>query len=299
MRRAIWNALFLAFAFIAAGLAHATPAAYDKVDTVLAKKAQVLPGPVYKYSWPRTDLHVTVNGIHIASGLALGSWAAFSPITDKTWVMGDLVLLQSEVAPVIETLQSGGFEIMAIHNHLIDETPRVMYVHYMGQGDPERLARALRDALQQTHTPLKAGRPAAPAAQSPPAWLSGVESALGRKGKLNGEVYAVSVPREEVDRAENEIVPAAMGLETALNFQQVGSKIASTGDFVLIGSEVNPVIKALQQHGIVVAALHNHMLDDSPHLFFLHYWALGESSEVGGGLKAALAEMNVKPPANS
>jgi hypothetical protein len=137
---------------------------------------------------------------------------------------------------------------------------------------------------------------APPNAKSPPEWVSEIESVLGRKGKLNGQVYAVSVPRAGADRADNEsCIPSGMGIETALNFQQTGSKIASTGDFVLIASEVNPVIKTLQQHGIVVTALHNHMLDDSPHLFFLHYWALGESSDVAGGVKTALANMHVKP----
>ena len=298
MRREIRNVLVLGLAFVAAGVAQATTAAFDKVDAVFGKKAQIFSGNVYKYTWPRNDLHETVNGTPIAPGLALGSWAAFSAIENKTWVMGDLVVLQSELAPVVGKLQSSGFEIMAIHNHLIDESPRVMYIHYMGQGDAEQLASALKGALEQTGTPLTT-KPAGPRAKGSPRWVSDIESALGRKGKLNGEVYAVSVPRDEVERAENEVVPSAMGFETALNFQQVGGKIASTGDFVLIGSEVNPVIKTLQERGVVVAALHNHMLDDSPHLFFLHYWALGDPSQVASALKTALAEMNVKASTGS
>ena len=164
----------------------------------------------------------------------------------------------------------------------------------MGQGDPEQLATSLKSALEQTRTPLKTSSPPT-AGKNPPRWVAEIESALGRKGKLNGPVYAVSVPRAETDRTDNQALPSGMGLETALNFQQVGSKVASTGDFVLIASEVNPVFKVLQQHRVVITALHNHMLDDSPHLFFLHYWALGESNDVAGGLKAALADMNVKP----
>ena len=284
----------LALALLAAAVVRATPAQYEKVDAVFGKKSQTLPGNVYKYTWPRSDLHVTVNGMAIDPGLALGSWAAFTPIKDQTWVMGDLVLLQPEVGPVIEKLQESNFEITGIHNHLINEIPRVMYVHYMGRGDPEQLATSLRSTLERTRTPLKPIAPP-PSVKSPPTWVSNIESALGRKGKLNGQVYAVSVPRAEADRIDNESIPSGMGLETALNFQQIGGKIASTGDFVLIASEVNPVIKTLGQHGIAITALHNHMLDDSPHLFFLHYWALGESSDVAGGLKAALADMNVKP----
>jgi hypothetical protein len=294
MPRSLPQVAALALALLAAAGAHATPAPYDKVDAIFGKKSQALPGNVHKYAWPRSDLHVTVNDAPIAPGLALGSWAAFTAIKDQTWVMGDLVLLQSEVGPVIERLQASNFEITGIHNHLINETPRVMYVHYMGRGDPEQLATSLRSALELTQTPLKAMAPPA-SGKSPPGWVSEIESALGRKGKLNGQVYAVSVPRAEVDRADNESIPSGMGLETALNFQKIGGKIASTGDFVLIAAEVNPVITTLQQHGIVVAALHNHMLDDSPHLFFLHYWALGESSDVGAGLKAALGNINIKP----
>jgi hypothetical protein len=296
MPRVVWNAALLACVVVAAGVAHAAPAPYDKVDAILGKKAQTLPGNIYKYTWPRSDLHVTVNGTPVAPGLALGSWAAFTPIKDQTWVMGDLVLLQSEVGPVVEKLQSSNFEITGIHNHLLNETPRVMYVHYMGRGDPEQLAASLKSALEQTRTPLKGIPPPAPR-KNPPGWVSDIESALGRKGKLNGPVYAVSIPRAEAVHAENETLPSGMGLETALNFEQAGGKIASTGDFVLIASEVNPVIKTLWQHAIVITALHNHMLDDSPHLFFLHYWALGEPSDVGAGLKAALDDINVKPPA--
>src|SRR5262249_5444087 len=131
MRKSVLIALVVAWAGALATATHAAPGP-DQIDTILGKKAQELPGSVYKYSWPRTDLSVMVGGTPIAPGLALGSWAAFAPFKEKSWVMGDLVLLQSEVGPVVEKLQAGGFEIMAIHNHLIDENPRVMYVHYMG-----------------------------------------------------------------------------------------------------------------------------------------------------------------------
>src|SRR5215467_4359569 len=179
MPRSLRHVAALALALLAAAIAHATPAPYDKVDAVFGKKSQTLPGNVYKYSWPRGDLRVTVNGTPIAPGLALGSWAAFTPIKDQTWVMGDLVLLQPEVGPVIERLQESNFEITGIHNHLINEIPRVMYVHYMGRGDPEQLATSLRSALEQTRTPLKATA-APPSAKSPPGWVSDIESTLGR-----------------------------------------------------------------------------------------------------------------------
>ncbi len=266
-----------------------------QIDAVFSRTAQQLPGPVYKYSWPRTDLHVKVAGTPIVSGLALGSWAAFTPVRDKTWMMGDLVLLQSEVGPVVQRLQAGGIDVTAIHNHLLEETPRVMYVHYIGAGDPVEIAKTLKAALERSHTPLKSEAKSTTNQQRQvPQWVSQLENALGRKGKLSGRVYSVSLPRADVIQMDGHSIPPAMGIATALNFQELGEKVASTGDFVLIATEVNPVIKALQQHAVTVTALHNHMLEDDPHLFFLHYWAVGIPARVGAALKAALARVNVR-----
>jgi len=168
-----------------------------------------------------------------------------------------------------------------------------MDVHYMGEGGAVEMARVLKEALGQSRTPM--GPAAHPAAsQKIPGWVTELQSALGRTGKLNGPVLGVSIDRADDDKVENQIVPPTMGLQTALNFQDAGGKVASTGDFVLIASEVNVVIRALHQHGITVTALHNHMLDDSPHLFFMHYWVLDDPARVGEGVKAALTEMNVK-----
>ena len=287
------NVVFLAAFLVAGTRAYAAGFPVQQVDAVLGRSAQQLPGSVYKYSWPRSDLKVRVAGTAIAPGLALGSWAAFAARTDNSWVMGDLVLLQSETGPVIDKLQAGGFTIMGVHNHLMNELPRVMYVHYMGEGDPVEMARVLKEALGQSRTPIgPAGH--STGTQETPAWVPKLQSALGRTGKLNGPVLGVSIDRADDDKVENQIVPPAMGLQTALNFQDAGGKVASTGDFVLIASEVNVVIRALHQHGITVTALHNHMLDDNPHLFFMHYWVFDDSARVGEGLKAALTEMNLK-----
>ena len=289
----VMDVVFLVAFLVAGARAYAAGFPVQQVDAVLGRSAQQLPGSVYKYSWPRSDLKVKVAGMPIAPGLALGSWAAFAQRPDNTWVMGDLVLLQSEIGPVIDKLQAGGFSITGVHNHLMNELPRVMYVHYMGGGGPAELARVLKEALGQSHTPI--GPAAHPAAsQKIPGWVTELQSALGRTGKLNGPVLGVSIDRADDDKVENQIVPPAMGLQTALNFQDAGGKVVSTGDFVLIASEVNVVIRTLHQHGITVTALHNHMLDDSPHLFFMHYWALDDPARVGEGLKAALNEMNLK-----
>jgi hypothetical protein len=185
--------------------------------------------------------------------------------------------------------------VTALHNHLVEETPRVMYAHYMGEGEPVEMAKTLKAALEHSHTPLGFERKSTSNQhQRIPQWISQLEKALGRKGKLTGQVYSVSAPRADEIRMDGHAIPPAMGIATALNFQELGGKVASTGDFVLIDGEVNPVIKALQQHNVTVTALHNHMLEDDPRLFFLHYWTVGEPARVTVALKAALAQMNVR-----
>lgn len=266
----------------------------QQMDQILGRKAQQAPAEVYKYSWPRSDLHVRKAGVSIEPGLALGSWAGFKQMkTGEAMVMGDLVLLDTEVNPVVAALQAHKISVSAVHNHLIGETPRVLYVHYMGMGAAVDLAKGLRESLEKSKTPLETKAPAKSAAE--PAWANDIANALSRKGKMKGKLFAVEAPRSDTIKINGEEIPAAMGLATTMNFQSVGTKVASTGDFVLESSEVNPVITALQQHGIEVQALHSHMLDDEPRLFFMHYWALGDPAEVGAGLKAALEKMAVKP----
>src|SRR5437764_885759 len=208
-----------------------------------------------------------------------------------------LVLLENEVGPVLGKLQDGGIEQTALHNHLLHESPRVVYMHIAGRGTPARLAAAVRAALVLTTTPLGAPSPAAPAGSL------GIDTAqigrtLGYHGKVNGGVYQVGVARAERITVDGIDVPPSMGLATAINFQPTGGgKAAITGDFVLIGSEVNPVIRALRDNGIAITALHSHMLTDSPHLFFMHYWANDDALKLAHGLRAALDKMNVKKAA--
>jgi hypothetical protein len=170
MARALRNMTVVVFALFTSAAAHATPAPYDKVDAVFGKKPQTLPGNVYKYTWPRSDLQVTVNGTPIAAGLALGSWAAFTPIKDKTWVMGDLVLLQSEVGPVIEKLQASNFEITGVHNHLMNESPRIVYVHYMGEGGELRTVGCIAEERSRTDSHSAETHPTADCRESTP-WM--------------------------------------------------------------------------------------------------------------------------------
>ena len=271
------------------------PVDWKQVDAGLGKSGALQPDGAYKVGMPRSDLHVTIGGVAVKPALALGSWVAFKQVTDsEAMLMGDLVLLESEVGPVLGKLQEGGIEQTALHNHVLHDSPRVMYMHIGGHGAPARLAAALHAALALTKTPL--GPSAAPASAGP----LGIDSAqigqiLGYHGKVNGGVYQVGVPRAEEITADGIDVPTSMGLATAINFQPTGGgNAAITGDFVLIGNEVNPVIRALRDNGIAITALHSHMLTDSPHLFFMHYWANDDALKLAHGLRAALDKMNVK-----
>lgn len=265
-----------------------------KIDRALGRPGRKI-GDVYKVGFPRTDLHVVVDGVAIKPGLALGSWAAFSGTDNNATVMGDLVLLQNEVSPVMEKLRAKGFEIMALHNHLLNETPRVMYMHYMGKGPVEQLAESLRAALALSKTPLGKPAPASSAAGTPPAWVNTVEAILGRKGGYNGGVLAFGVPRSESISMNGMPVAPAQGVAESLNFQEAsGAHVATTGDFVLTAEEVNPVISALEEHHVTVTALHSHMLTEEPRLFFMHFWAVGSPESVAEGLKAALGHVAIK-----
>lgn len=269
--------------------------AWTAVDQALGRKGAAQPGDVMKYGFPRSDLHVTVNGVQLKPSLALGSWVAFKNVAGgHAMMMGDLVLTEDEVAPVMRALQQGGVEQTALHNHVLGESPRVMYMHVSGHGNPVKLAQAVRTALGQSKTPLQAPAPAA-AAPAIDLDTAAIARALGVSGKVNGGVYQVGVPRRETIREGGNVVPASMGVATSLNFQPTGSgKAAITGDFVMTAGEVNQVIRALQQNGITVTALHSHMLTESPRLFFMHFWANDDATKLARGLRAALDHMAVK-----
>ncbi|HXR98288.1 MAG TPA: DUF1259 domain-containing protein [Terriglobales bacterium] len=266
-----------------------------KIDQVLGRSGQKT-GDVYKVGFPRTDLHVVVDGVAIKPGLALGSWAAFTGTGDNVTVMGDLVLLQDEVNPVMEKLRGAGFEITAVHNHLLGETPRLIYMHYMGRGSAAQTATAVRNALAASKTPLGAPGAGTPEAAAAPDWARMVNDALGRKGTLKGGVLSFGIPRAAAVTLGGMTVMPAAGVAESVNFQDAGAgKVATTGDFVLTSAEVNPVISALEEHQISVTALHSHMLDEQPRLFFMHFWATGSPASVAAGIKAALGRIHVKP----
>jgi Domain of Unknown Function (DUF1259) len=260
------------------------------IDQALGLTGQ-MQGTVYRVGIPRTDLSVTVHGIAIKTGLALGGWAGFLHAGSAAVVHGDLVLTEPEINPVISKLQEGGFQITALHNHILEETPSLMYLHYWGEGPEATLAKSLRAALQVTKTPLtSAPAPAPGTAQPDPGFdADAFQKTLGKPGTVRGGVLAISVPRPETITMMGVELPPAMGMATALNFQSAGNgKVAGTGDFVMLDSEVNPVAKALRAHGIGIASLHSHMIHGTPVLYFMHFWAEDTAPNVAAGVKAAL-----------
>ena len=275
----------------------AQPAAVDwsQVEQALGKPGQMMPGDVFRIGMPRGDLNVAVEGAPVKAGFALGSYAAFKQMGDSAMVMGDLVLLDEEVPGVMSGLFQGGFNVTALHNHLNQVSPHVMYMHYSDVGDPVQMATALHQALSASGTPLDGSGPTPPPATSA-LDTAQIESILGRSGRLQGgDVFQLSVPRAEtITENGMELLPA-MGVSTAINFQPTGDgKAAITGDFVLIGSEVNPVAGALRQNGIEVTAIHNHALGDEPRLFYMHFWANDDPMKLAQGLRAALDQTNSK-----
>ena len=277
--------------------AHAQPdAEWAAVEQALGQKGAVQPGGVFRVGMPRSDLKVTVQGVAVKPGFALGSYAAFRKMGKDAMVMGDLVLLDEEVPKVMSGLFQRGFSVTALHNPLNEMSPHVMYMHYSGQGDPAQLARALREALSASATPL--GVPAAaPAVEGPSLDQKQIEAALGRTGRVNNGILQVSVGRaERITENGMELLPA-MGVATVLNFQPTGDgKAAITGDFVLIAPEVNRVARALREHDIQVTAVHNHALADSPRLTYMHFWANDDAVKLAQGLRAALDLTNSAKP---
>jgi len=262
---------------------------WKAVEQALGKSGQLQAGDVFRIGMPRTDLSVTVKGVPVKAGFALGSYAAFKQIGDQAMVMGDLVLLDQEVPAVMAGLFRGGLEVTAVHNHLNEMSPHVMYMHYGGHGDAVQLAKALRQALSASSTPLGSSSGPAATPTGPTLDAKQIEQALGRTGRDIGGVFQVSVSTEEAITEMGHPLLPAMGVTTVINFQPTADgKAAITGDFVLIDKEVNAVARALQQNGIDVTALHNHALMDTPRLFYMHFWAPDDAAKLARGLKAAL-----------
>ena len=272
---------------------------WKPVEQALGKAGSMQPGDVYKVSFPRNDLKVSVAGVELKPALALGTWVAFKQMGEMTVVMGDLVLTETEVIPVLSKLQEGGVDTTALHNHVLNESPRVMYMHIHAMGDAVAIARAIHDALAVTKTPFAASP--SPATAELGIDTKQIDQIMGQSGKVNGGVYQFSVARadEITDTAMTDghtmVIPPAMGVAQAINFQPTSpGKAAITGDFVLLAGEVTPVMKALRENGIAVTAVHSHMLTENPRLFFMHFWANDDALKLARGLRAGLDKVNVR-----
>jgi Domain of Unknown Function (DUF1259) len=306
MRNLLWTTILILAASLAAGAsaqnidwriftepfltsAHAQEINWQKVDDELGRKPAGS-GDVRRYGFPRSDLTVTLDGVTIKSALALGGWVAFKPMHGEAMVMGDLVLLESEINPVMLKMIEGGLDITAVHNHLLRASPATFYMHIGGHGDPVHMAAVIHDALAVSKTPLSM-----PAAAAPPPVVdldtAQLDQIMGAKGQANGGVYQFNVPRRDPVNMDGMAMtpPAPLGAAIGINFQPTGGgNAAITGDFVLTNDEVNPVIRALRANGIDVTAVHSHMLDEQPRLFFLHFWAVDDAMKLAKGLRAAL-----------
>src|SRR4051794_20110 len=292
----------LAIIIAAAGLAtpsFAADADWSDVGKALGKAGSEMPGGIYRVGLPRSDLKVSLDGVAIKPGFALGGWLAFQRMGSQATVMGDVVLTQDEVNPVMKKLEESGIEITALHNHLLRAEPMTLYMHVLGHGDPVKLASALHAGLALSKTPMSDAAPAASPPAAPQAIdfdTAAVDRAMGYKGKANNGIYQFSIPRAEPVKEDGMEVPEAMGSAIAINFQPTGGgKAAITGDFVLISTEVNPVIKVMQTNGIEITALHSHMLEEQPRTFFMHFWANDDAKKLANGLRAALNKVKVAP----
>jgi len=268
---------------------------WKSVADVFGFPGDVLPGGVIRFNMPRKDLHVTVGGTEIKPALALGGWAAFHYVgKNDAMVMGDLVLTEEEVAPVMKSLEDGGVEVTALHNHLIGESPRILYIHMGGHGDPVKMARTIKQAVALTKTPLPQGG-GAKESEDIGFDVAAVKKILGYPGKVSGGVLHFNVPRAEKLTEEGMDTPPSMGMGTSINFQPTGDgKAAIAGDFAMTWKEVGPVMRVLQDNGVQAVALHSHALNDVPRLFYMHFWANDDAMKLAKTLRSALDHTNSK-----
>jgi hypothetical protein len=261
---------------------------WKNVDAALGKTAAVS-GEVHRYGLPRSDLHVALDGVAIKPALALGGWVSFAPVHGEAMVMGDLVLLETEITPVMTKLLDGGLDITAIHNHILRASPATFYMHVGGHGDPEKMAAVIRSALSASKTPFDPPSTTAGPAPAVDLDTAKLDQIMGVKGTASGGVYQFGVPRRDPSTESGMQVNTPLGGANAINFQPTGNgKAAITGDFLVTGNEVNPLIRALRAGDIEVTAIHSHMLDEQPRMFFIHFWANDDAQKLARNVRMAL-----------
>jgi len=265
---------------------------WDEVGQAIGKDGKLMKGDVYRIDLPRSDLQVTSDGVQIKPALALGSYTAFKDMGDgNAMVMGDLVLTEDEYNKVIDRLQEAGIGQTAVHKHLSQESPAIWWTHIQGTGDPVDMAKTINSALKLTGTPFKDSG----SSESEDLGLdtSQLDQTIGHTGTTQGGVYKYSIGRADSVTENGMELPTPMGVSTALNFQPTGGgKAAINGDFAMTQDEVEPVIQALRDNDIQVVSLHNHMLNEEPRIFFMHFWANDDAQKLAQGLRAALDKTN-------
>lgn len=278
--------LIILFIFVSLNQSYAQQPDWKGIEKIFNRKLSQTDG-YYKLTFPRIDLKVKIDNQEINPGLAFTSWAAFLPEGKNIIVMGDLVLLESEIPLVLKAIGKNNFSVTAIHNHLLNENPKVMYMHYYTEGEPVDLANKLKNILSNTATPL--ATVTIIKSTKIPDWTP-VQNILG-KGNA-GELLKYSFNRNETIKHNKMALPKTYGINTAIAFQKVGDKSFATGDFVLLSEEVNKVIKVLTENNITVTALHNHMLKEEPRLFYMHFWGYDKPEHLAAAIKEALEMTN-------
>jgi len=294
MKRYLTLCAALSLSFAPVARAQDIPAEYQQVLTALGKQGD-FKDKVLKVNIPRNDLSVTVANVKTPTPFGFGGWVAMTKGTGGMDVMmGDLVLTQDEVNPVMSALLDNGLEATAIHNHFFWEEPRIFYMHVHGHGKPADLARQLKPALDligkgTSRPPASATPPAAPA---PTIDTAKIAQIVGTQGEQSGAVYKITIGRDDVKLTEmGAPINARMGLNTWAAFVGTNEKAAIAGDVAMLANEVQPVLKALRKNGIDVVAMHHHMLDTRPTIYFLHYWGTGPADQLATAFKAAVGEL--------
>ena len=265
---------------------------WETVGQTVGKEGKLMKGDVYRIDLPRSDLKVTSQGVDIKPALSLGSYTAFKDMGDgNAMVMGDLVLTENEYNKVISELQEGGIGQTAVHKHLLDESPAIWWTHIQGTGDPVTMAKTIRSALDLTGTPFSES--GGSGSEDTGLDTSQLDQLIGHTGMTQGGVYKYSIGRADSVTEDGMELNAPMGVSTVLNFQPTGGgKAAINGDFAMTQDEVEPVIQALRENDIEVVSLHNHMLNEEPRIFFMHFWANDDAQKLAQGLRVALDKTN-------